>query len=1093
MEGNCVGSRSRSTQPTDSTKFIVGNDYKVESVDSDTTKNVGWVEATRPNMEGNCVGSRSRSTQPTDSTKFIVGNDYKVESVDSRVRPEAERDLLETVKQKVEIRLGNQLHHQVKLNLTQETQPQQVRPWNMEAKLAIAKPSQLLPPDTTIGEVFDQCSGSLLILGEPGAGKTTSLLDLALELVAKAEANPRQRIPVVVDLSDWQPTQKPGFFGKKTDTSSLSSPETSIPNWLKSKVRDTYGFPLQQIQQWLEEKRLVPLLDGLDEVSPEYQQKCVQAINLWLKSELQPRQIAVCCRREPYESYSEKLQLEGAVYLQDLTDEQIQRFLVEVNRSELAEDLLADKNLLALIRRPLLLSMAIIAYKELKLIEWQQATSTGDKLNFLLDAYIRQMLTQDTPSRAYRNHKRPSYKQSRKWLEILALELLQNSETDFLVKGSINTRWLSTSLQKRLFTVLAIAVWGIVFDIGFWALGFLIVSSGSYFVNMLGFVLSITLISWVESEWQNIYINRLLLRLCLLGTKSITWNYTRFLNYATERLLLQRTGSSYRFLHDLLRQYLAQSRIDRDSHRISPQVFFRCGESYASMEQYDNALQQFNRAIELEPKYVEALRERAKIYKEMKRYEEALQDLKRTIELEPTNYLVFGERAKLYKEMKRDEDALQDLKRALELEPTNYWTLIERAEIYKQMKRYEEALQDINRVIERNPKDYWTLIERAEIYKKMERYEEALPDIKRALELEPKDYWVLTDLVELYKEMERYEDALQDLKYALELNPKNYRALIERAKLYKEMKCYAEALQDLKHALELEPKYSWAYRDRAKLYKEMERYEDALQDLKHALELEPKYSWAYRDRAELYKEMKCYEEALQDLKHALELEPKYSWVIRELVELYKEIERYEDALLYLNRAFEREPKNYWVLIERAELYKEMERYEDALQDFSHAFELNPKFDWAIAQRGKIYILMEHYEQALQDFNRAIELNPKDYYLYLRSLTYLILQKTDSAKADLNNAIKIAQNQHSQKPDDCRNTFNLALYYLVSGNLSTAQDLYQATLQHGAPQFQIRYAIQDLKDMLRVLPDETRFQEIRNRGLSISAYLYRYKR
>jgi hypothetical protein len=35
------------------------------------------------------------------------------------------------------------------------------------------------------------------------------------------------------------------------------------------------------------------------------------------------------------------------------------------------------------------------------------------------------------------------------------------------------------------------------------------------------------------------------------------WQYARFLNYATERMLLQRIGGRYRFMHDLLRDRLA--------------------------------------------------------------------------------------------------------------------------------------------------------------------------------------------------------------------------------------------------------------------------------------------------------------------------------------------------------------------------------------------------------------------------------------------------------------------------------------------------------------------------------------------------------
>jgi predicted NACHT family NTPase len=376
-----------------------------------------------------------------------VGGNVLLNSQEA-VRPDAEKDLLEVVRGWVESRLEGQLHHAVKLNLQKEAQPQQVRPWGMEMKVAIPQSSQLLPPETTIGQVFDQCLGRLLILGEPGAGKTTSLLDLALELVERAEEDPQQRIPVIVDLSDWQPTKSRSTSRRSkisqknlSDSSCEQVIGSSISNWLSSKVRERYGIAPKQIKQWLEEKRLVPLLDGLDEVSSEYQKDCVRAINLWLDSDLRPRQVAVCCRREPYETCSEKLKLDGAVYLQDLTDEQIQSFLVEANRYELRDSLVADKNLLELIRRPLLLSMAIIAYKNLESMHWQQATSAGDRLNLLLDAYVRQMLTQDTFSRAYGNRKPPSEEQSRKWLEFLALQLLQESETDFLIE-KIDTTWL---------------------------------------------------------------------------------------------------------------------------------------------------------------------------------------------------------------------------------------------------------------------------------------------------------------------------------------------------------------------------------------------------------------------------------------------------------------------------------------------------------------------------------------------------------------------------------------------------------------------------------------------------------------------------
>ncbi len=52
-------------------------------------------------------------------------------------------------------------------------------------------------------------------------------------------------------------------------------------------------------------------------------------------------------------------------------------------------------------------------------------------------------------------------------------------------------------------------------------------------------------------------IQHLILRIIFFLTKKAPWNYARFLNYATEKMLLQRVGGGYRFIHRLLQERLA--------------------------------------------------------------------------------------------------------------------------------------------------------------------------------------------------------------------------------------------------------------------------------------------------------------------------------------------------------------------------------------------------------------------------------------------------------------------------------------------------------------------------------------------------------
>jgi len=128
-------------------------------------------------------------------------------------------------------------------------------------ELPLVPASQRLPKEKKIGEIFDEANRSLLILGAPGSGKTTTLLELALDLIPRAESDQNQPIPVVFNLSTW------------------SAKQQSLVDWLTAELSSKYRIPKKVSRRWLEDNSLLPLLDGLDEVKPDYRAACVKAIN----------------------------------------------------------------------------------------------------------------------------------------------------------------------------------------------------------------------------------------------------------------------------------------------------------------------------------------------------------------------------------------------------------------------------------------------------------------------------------------------------------------------------------------------------------------------------------------------------------------------------------------------------------------------------------------------------------------------------------------------------------------------------------------------------------------------------------------------
>ncbi len=151
-----------------------------------------------------------------------------------------------------------------------------------------------LPTGTPIIKVFEQMDGALLILGAPGAGKTTLLLELARDLIAHAEEDERHPIPVVFNLSSWATKRKP------------------LTNWLVEELNERYDVPKKAAQGWVNADALLLLLDGLDEVAPEYRNACIEVINDY-RQERGFVPLAICSRVVDYEALTVKLRLQGKV------------------------------------------------------------------------------------------------------------------------------------------------------------------------------------------------------------------------------------------------------------------------------------------------------------------------------------------------------------------------------------------------------------------------------------------------------------------------------------------------------------------------------------------------------------------------------------------------------------------------------------------------------------------------------------------------------------------------------------------------------------------------------------------------------------
>ena len=188
---------------------------------------------------------------------------------------------------------------------------------------------------------------------------------------------------------------------------------------------------------------------------------------------------------------------------------------------------------------------------------------------------------------------------------------------------------------------------------------------------------------------------------------------------------------------------------------------------------FNGALKLLNKAAELYPDNQFVFVNRGNIYKDgFKDYEAAIADYNKTIELNAKFSWSYHNRALAYGRLKRWDEAIADYGRAIEID-SNYASAYNgRAWSYCKIGKFEEALVDANRAVKLKPNEANFLDTRAEAYIGLKRYEEALADLNTAIKLSPEG-WLFNNRGNLYKLMGDEAKAKADFDKAKKLGYKN--------------------------------------------------------------------------------------------------------------------------------------------------------------------------------------------------------------------------------------------------------------------------------------------------------------------------------
>jgi tetratricopeptide (TPR) repeat protein len=151
----------------------------------------------------------------------------------------------------------------------------------------------------------------------------------------------------------------------------------------------------------------------------------------------------------------------------------------------------------------------------------------------------------------------------------------------------------------------------------------------------------------------------------------------------------------------------------------------------------------------LEPNNAWAWINRADAYNRLGQYDKAIADCSKDIELEPKNWVGWNSRGGAYLGLQQHDKAFADINKGIELDPKSWIGWNGRGHAYMTLSQYDKAIADYSKVIELEPKNSVGWTNRGNAYTGMGQYDKAVADFSKVIELDQKNAsaWYLRALL----------------------------------------------------------------------------------------------------------------------------------------------------------------------------------------------------------------------------------------------------------------------------------------------------------------------------------------------------------
>ncbi len=306
----------------------------------------------------------------------------------------------------------------------------------------------------------------------------------------------------------------------------------------------------------------------------------------------------------------------------------------------------------------------------------------------------------------------------------------------------------------------------------------------------------------------------------------------------------------------------------------SAKDYFDSGRAAQQRGEYKKAVEDYDEAIVLNPKYAIARYNRGNTHLVLNNYQDAIEDYAAALELNPKYAEAYNNRGVAKNNLKDHQSAIEDYSKAMEFNPQHANTYNNRGNAKNSLGDYQGAIEDCVKAIELDPQCASAYNNRGNAKYFLEDYQGAIEDCTKAIELDPQHAHAYNNRGNAKHILEDYQGALEDYNKAIACDPQYAHARNNRGHLKNFLEDYRGAIEDYDKAIALDPQYAEAYSNRGNVKNSLGNYPGAIEDHTKAIEINPEFAEAYHNRGIAKQASGDEKGANEDFQKAKELERK---------------------------------------------------------------------------------------------------------------------------------------------------------------------------------------------------------------------------